>query len=67
MSMMITELYDALRQPPDEERARVAATAVAAFESRMQSMERKIDVLVWAVSTNVAISLGLLFLAMRHA
>lgn len=45
MATMISEVYDALRdaQGVSEEKARKAAEAVANFENRFVTIERKID------------------------
>ena len=45
MTVMVTEIYDALRdaQGVSDDKARKAAEAVAAFEHRFVSIERKLD------------------------
>ena len=62
MPLMSSELYDALLEAgASEEKARKAAEAVAAYESRFAALERKLDVLTWMVGFNLMFSLAILW------
>ena len=69
MSMMMTELYDALTSAGAEEpKARDAATAVAAWEDRfngldgkMSLLEGKVNLLQWMLGFNLALSTAILW------
>ena len=55
MTIMLTEVYDAfLAAKVPEEKARRAAEAVAAFENRFASIERRLTVLEWMSGTTLA-------------
>jgi hypothetical protein len=62
MSTMISEVYDALLAAgAPEEKARKAAEVLAAYESRFASIERRLDVLTWIASFNLAIAVATLW------
>jgi hypothetical protein len=62
MSMMMTELYDALTNAgADETRARDAATAVAAWGDRFNSLEGKVNLLQWMAGFNLALTTAILW------
>ena len=62
MALMSSELYDALIEAgASEEKARKAAEAVAAYDTRFATLERKLDVLTWMVGFNLMVSLGVLW------
>ena len=55
MTMMITELYDALKDAgAAEDKARKAAETVAAYENRFSRIETDLTVLKWMVGFNLA-------------
>lgn len=59
MTVMITELYDALKDAgADDEKARKAAQTVAAYETRLGRIEGKLTVLLAAVGVNAAASIA---------
>ena len=62
MSMMISELYDALKSAgADEEKARQAASAVAAWEDRFNKVETELLLLKWMVGFNLAFTCAILW------
>ena len=62
MSMMMTELYDALTNAgADEPKARAAATAVAAWEERFNRLEGKVNLLQWMAGFNLALTTAILW------
>lgn len=64
--MIIEQLYDALIEggtSPDK--AREAARAVADYDARIHNVERDLSVIKWMVGTNIAISLGLVWLVLQ--
>jgi len=62
MPIMSSELYDALLEAgASEEKARKAAEAVAAYENRFATVERKLDVLTWMVGFNLVFTLAVLW------
>lgn len=69
MAIMLGKLYDALRLGTNisdharDEAAREAAEEVAGYESRLAAIDGQLKVLSWMVGTNVAITLGILWLA----
>ena len=77
MSLMVTELYDALKDAgASEDHARKAAEAVAAHEQRFTALEGKIDTLraelkgemawvKWMLGTNLVVTLGVLWRLMK--
>ena len=61
MTTMIAELYDALKDAgATEEKARAAAEAIAAYDTRFAAMDSRLSVLTWMVATNIVITLGVL-------
>ena len=55
MTMMITELYVALKEAgASEENATKAAEAVASYEERFNRIERDLTVLKWVTGTTAA-------------
>ncbi len=67
MTTMIAEIYDALREAgASEEKSRKAAEAVAAYESRFARIDSDLALLKWMVGFNLAATVGLIMLALRH-
>jgi hypothetical protein len=67
MTTMITELYDALKNAgAEEDKARRAAETVAAYENRFAKIETDLGILKWMVGFNLAASVALIFLQLRH-
>ena len=68
MTMMITELYDALKDAgATEEKARKAAEILADYDSRLASIDTRLSVLTWMVGTNLIVTLGVLWRLLAHA
>ena len=67
MATMISELYDALKSAgaPDDQ-ARKAAEVMAGYENRFARIETDLTLLKWMVGFNLAISVGLVMLVLRH-
>ena len=65
MAIMLGKLYEALRHRDDPQLAREAAEEVAGYDSRLAAIDSKLAVVQWMVGTNVALTLGLLFLLLR--
>lgn len=64
MSLRLGALHDALLDGgKTPELARKAAEEVAAYESRLASIDTRLQVLTWMVGTLTAIALGNLWLA----
>ncbi len=62
MSMMISELYDALKSAgADEDKARDAASAVARFDDRFNKIEAEFMLLKWMVAFNLAFTMAVLW------
>ena len=62
MATMISEVYDAfISSGATEEKARKAAEAVAAFESRFNKIENELNLLKWMNGITWALSLAILF------
>ncbi len=68
MATMLTEVYDALRdaQGVTEEKARKAAEAVAAFDSRFGKVEMELAVLKWMVGFGLALNVAILLKLFTH-
>ena len=67
MTTVITELYDALKDAgATEEKARKAAETVAAYESRFTKIETDLGILKWMVGSNLAATVALIFMQLRH-
>ena len=59
MTLMIKEVYDALKEAgAGEEKSRAAAEALAGYENRFQKIERELYVLKWMVGTLIGITLS---------
>ncbi|MCX7672428.1 MAG: hypothetical protein N2Z63_02340 [Thiobacillaceae bacterium] len=62
MRMMIFEVYDALKEAgASEEKARKAAEALAAYETRFAKIETDLNLPKWMLGFNLALSVGILF------
>jgi hypothetical protein len=67
MTTMITELYDALKDAgANEEKARKAAETVAAYENRFTRIEMDLGILKGMVGFNLAGTVALIFMQLRH-
>lgn len=67
MTTMITELYDALKDAgANEDKARKAAETVVADESRFSKIETDVGLLKWMVGFNLAATVALIFMQLRH-
>lgn len=67
MSTMISELYDALRAAgAPEDQARKAAEVVAGYDNRFARIETDLTLLKWMVGFNLAMSVGMIMLLLRH-
>ncbi|HVB18108.1 MAG TPA: hypothetical protein VNF04_16350 [Stellaceae bacterium] len=74
MTTMIAEVYDALLAAGSpEDKARKAAEAIAAYENRFAAMDQRfgkiegdLKLLTWMVGFNLAASVGIVFLLLRH-
>jgi hypothetical protein len=63
MSLMITEVYDALRAANvPEPDARRAAEALGAFSERLTALEARMRTLEWMVWTNIVLTIAILAL-----
>ena len=60
MSLRLGALHDALLKPGDAALAREAAEEVAAYQTRMQAIDRDLTVLKWMVGTDVALTIAVL-------
>jgi hypothetical protein len=71
---MIAEVYDApLAAGSPEDKARKAAEAIAAYENRFTAMDQRfakiegdLKLLTWMVGFNLAATVGIIFLLLRH-
>jgi len=71
---MIAEVYDALLAAGSpEDKARKAAEAIASYENRFTAMDQRfakiegdLKLLTWMVGFNLAATVGLIFLFLRH-
>ncbi len=74
MTTMIAEVYDALiAAGSPEDKARKAAEAIAGYENRFAGLEQRLvhiegelKLLSWMVGFNLAGTVGLIFLLLRH-
>ncbi len=67
MSLMISEVYDAfLAGGTPDEKARKAAEALSAHEGRFAKIEGELLVVKWMVGFNLAATMGILFLLLKH-
>jgi hypothetical protein len=61
MTLMITEVYDALRSANvPEDAAKKAAAAVATYEPQLADTRSDLRLLKWMVGTNVVLTLAML-------
>jgi hypothetical protein len=69
MAIMLGKLYDALRlgtgisDHARDAAAREAAEEVALYDARLAMLDSQLKLVQWMVGTNVAITLGILWLA----
>ncbi|WP_372395254.1 hypothetical protein ABMY26_06495 (plasmid) [Azospirillum sp. HJ39] len=67
MSIMVAELYDALRDGgTSDEKARKAAEAVASYEGRFADLNTKMTLLQWMVGFNLAATVGIMMMLLKH-
>jgi hypothetical protein len=74
MTTMIAEVYDALLAAGSpEDKARKAAEAIAAYENRFTVMDQRfakiegdLKLLTWMVGFNLAATVGIIFILLRH-
>ena len=74
MTTMIAEVYDALiAAGSPEDKARKAAEAIAGYENRFAAIEQRltriegeIKLLSWMVGFNLAGTVGIIFMLLRH-
>ena len=67
MATMISELYNALKSAgAPEDQARKAAEVVAGYDNRFSRIEGDLTPLKWMAGFNLAISVGLVMLLLRH-
>jgi hypothetical protein len=74
MTTMIAEVYDALLAAGSpEDKARKAAEAIAAYENRFTAMDQRftkiegdLKLLTWMVGFDLAATVGIVFLLLRH-
>jgi len=67
MTILITELYDALKDAgASEDKARKAAETMADYDSRLASIDTRLSVLTWMVGTNLIVTLGVLWRLLAH-
>ena len=59
MALILDSLYDALKSAgASEEQARTAARDVAAYDNRLNRIERDLTLLKWMVGAGIAVQLG---------
>jgi hypothetical protein len=59
MALILDSLYDALKSAgASEEQARTAARDVAAYDNRLNRIERDLTLLKWMVGAVIAVQLG---------
>jgi hypothetical protein len=57
MSIMIAELYDALKEAgASEEKSRAAAKALADYESRFNKIDTELQIIKWMLGASLALS-----------
>ncbi len=74
MTTMIAEVYDALLAAGSpEDKARKAAEAIASYENRFVAIEQRftkvegdLNLLKWMVGFDLAATVGIIFLLLRH-
>ena len=63
MALILDSLYDALKSAgASEEQARTAARDVAAYDNRLNRIERDLTLLKWMVGAVIAVQLGTLWM-----
>ncbi len=75
MTTMIAEVYDALLAAGSpEDKARKAAEAIAGYENRFAAIDQRLakiegdlKLLSWMVGFNLAATVGVIFILLRHA
>ncbi len=66
MSLIVTEVYDALRAiNVPEEKARKAAEALAGYEPQLAALRSDLRLLTWMVGTNVLLTVAVLVKLLR--
>ena len=59
---MNAEMYDALKEAgASEDKARAAATSVAAYDSQLAEIKGDMKVLRWMVTFNIAMTVAILY------
>jgi hypothetical protein len=67
MSTLNSELYDALKEAgASEQSARKAPEGVASYKNRFAKLDVDLAVLKWMVGFNLATTVAVLFLTIRH-
>ena len=67
MTTMIAELYDALvAAGAPEDKARKAAEAMAAHESRFSRIDAELAVVKWMVGFNLAACVAIIMILLKH-
>jgi hypothetical protein len=67
MATMISELYDALKAAgAPEDKARKAAEVVAGYENRFLRVEAYLTLVKWMLALNLALTIVILILLLRH-
>ena len=74
MTTMIAEVYDALLAAGSpEDKARKAAEAIAGYDNRFAAMDQRfakiegeLKLLTWMVGFNLAATVGVIFMLLRH-
>ena len=67
MATMVSEVYDAfIASGAPEDKARDAAEAMAAYESRFSKIEGDLNLLKWMNGITWALSFGILFKLFLH-
>lgn len=64
---MVSEVYDALLAAgAPEDKARRAAEAIAAYETRFSKIENELGILKWMVGFNLAVSVAVMARVFLH-
>jgi hypothetical protein len=67
MALMLEKTYDAFREAgASEEKARAASTEIAGYESAISELRSDMKLVKWMLGSNIAMTLLLLGLALRH-
>jgi hypothetical protein len=68
MALQLGALREALIEAgASPEKADKASEELASYENRLANLETKVAVLTWMVGTNIALTLGVLWLLLRVA